>query len=544
MAVVPATVNATEPAVTVAASPENPTPESFPVDPNDHWFATEHLRHNLRQRTVNAGMITLSAQAAKFFIRMGSAAVFARLLVPADFGLVAMVTVITGFVEMFKDAGLATATVQADRVTHAQVSTLFWINILVAGVAGAAIAALAPFIVWFYGDPRLMRITFVLGLTVLFSGLSVQYQALLRRRMEFGKLAITELASMGGGVSLGLLMAYRGWGYWSLVGMIAAGPVIVAICSYAMIPWRPGRPGDVKTVMSQLKFGLGLSGSSMVGYTRETFARLLIGWYYDAALLGIYSRAQDLIQLPIRQALPAITAVLVPALSRMQNEPERYRAAFRRIFAIALLMTYPLVLMCIGCAREVVEVLLGGGEKWMAAETVLQGFALLALAVVPTALGGTALATMGKSREMFKWNVVGLVITVIAVGIALPFGIAWIAFAVGASTLFLRTPTFFDIVTKATPLKKSDLWLPMFGLGGACVVGIVVAWLTAYSLLGRLTSIPRLGVSLTAGLMAYGAVVMLVPTGRSAVYELVNMVIEKRREMKRKQPSGPTADTK
>ncbi len=503
------------------------------TDPRDHWFSTDHLKGNLRQRTMKAGMVTMTSQGVKLLIRVGSTAIFARLLTPKEFGVVASVTVITGFVEMFKDAGLATAMIQADRVTHRQASTLFWINVAVAVVAGCIIAALAPAIVWFYKDERLLNITFALAATVAVGGLSVQYIAILRRRMEFGKLAVIELITMPTGIVIGVVMAWYGWSYWSLIGMTMAGPVVGAIVSYFMVPWRPGKPSKVQTVMGQVKLGLGLSGASVLGYTRETFARLLIGRYFGISDLGVFSRAQELIQLPLRQALPPITSVLVPALSRLQNDPVRYRAAFRRIFSLALLVTYPLMLMCIGCAREIVEVLLGGGE-WMGAVPVLQGFGLLAISIVPTSLGGTALSTMGRSKELLTWNFYSLILTVICVLAAMPTGsIAWVAFAVGAGNLFLRTPGFFNMIAKATPLQLRDLWTPMLAFGGACIIGTIVAWLVARGMLSQgFTSVPRLAASLTLGVLVYSVIAYLLPSGREAIDELKGMVLSKLRKKK------------
>ena len=141
----------------------------------------------------------------------------ARLLTPADFGLIAMIAVVTGFVEMFKDAGLSVATVQRATVTHAQASTLFWINVALSLAVTLVVAALAPAIAWFYDEPKLTAITLALSATIVFGGLAVQHQALLRRRMEFGRLAFIEIASLAAGVVTAVLMAGRGWatGRWS-----------------------------------------------------------------------------------------------------------------------------------------------------------------------------------------------------------------------------------------------------------------------------------------------------------------------------------------
>src|SRR4029450_3053852 len=118
-------------------------------------FKTDHLLTNLKRRTISSGAVTLSAQGAKFLLNLISTMILARLLTPRDFGLVAMVTTVTVFLRVFKDSGLSVATVQRERITHAQVSNLFWINIATSALSTLIMAVAAPVIAWFYHNPRL-----------------------------------------------------------------------------------------------------------------------------------------------------------------------------------------------------------------------------------------------------------------------------------------------------------------------------------------------------------------------------------------------------
>jgi O-antigen/teichoic acid export membrane protein len=124
----------------------------------ERLFATSHLLGNLRNRTISAGLITVTAQSAQFAFLLGSTAVLARLLNPHDYGLIAMVATVLGFLRIFNDAGLTTVTIQREDITNAQVSNLFWLNVLVAGSTTMLIAAAAPLIAWFYREPDLIGI--------------------------------------------------------------------------------------------------------------------------------------------------------------------------------------------------------------------------------------------------------------------------------------------------------------------------------------------------------------------------------------------------
>src|SRR5207248_3564572 len=181
-------------------------------------FKTDHLLTNLKGHTISSGAVTVSAQGAKFLLNMASTMILARLLMPRDFGLVAMVMTVANFLRVFKDAGLSIATVQREKITHAQVSNLFWINVGVSALCTLIVAASAPLIGSFYHNSRVIEIALLLSLTFLISGLTVQHQALLKRQMRFKALALIEVGSMAVGVLVAVVMALMGYRYWSLVG--------------------------------------------------------------------------------------------------------------------------------------------------------------------------------------------------------------------------------------------------------------------------------------------------------------------------------------
>src|SRR6266481_547582 len=177
------------------------------IDPNEKHLGTDHLLSDLKGRTISGAFITIVAQGAQFLLSLVSIMVLARLLTPKDFGLFAMVTTVMGYLRVFKDAGLSTATVQREGITHAQVSNLFWINVAVSGAISLVVAASAPTIAWFYREPRLVPITLALSITFLLSGLTIQHTALLNRQMRFMAIPIIQAGWVLIGVAVGIAMA-------------------------------------------------------------------------------------------------------------------------------------------------------------------------------------------------------------------------------------------------------------------------------------------------------------------------------------------------
>src|SRR5438477_2809261 len=188
------------------------------IDPNEKHLGTDHLLSDLKGRTISGAFITIVAQGAQFLLSLVSIMVLARLLTPKDFGLFAMVTTVMGYLRVFKDAGLSTATVQREGITHAQVSNLFWINVAISGGVSLILAAGSPIVAWFYREPRLVPITLILSITFVLSGLIVQHTALLNRQMRFKAIAIIQVGSMFVGIAVSIVMARLKFGYWSLVG--------------------------------------------------------------------------------------------------------------------------------------------------------------------------------------------------------------------------------------------------------------------------------------------------------------------------------------
>ena len=187
-----------------------------PINANNSHFSTEHLSLGLRRLSVRGGAATFAGQGMKFVLSLGSTMILARLLTPQDFGLIAMVIAVTEFILVFKDLGLSTATVQQAEIDHDQVSTLFWINVALSATLMLITFALAPVIAWFYKDPRLISVTAAISTTFLFGGLTVQYQALLRRQMRISAVVTIEVAAIAIGILTGILCAWVGMGYMGL----------------------------------------------------------------------------------------------------------------------------------------------------------------------------------------------------------------------------------------------------------------------------------------------------------------------------------------
>jgi PST family polysaccharide transporter len=435
---------------------------------------------------------------------MGSTILLARLLMPSDFGLIAMVTAITGFVAKFKDAGLSTATVQRKDITHDQVSTLFWINVALSAAVMLVVAAMAPLIGAFYSEPRLVWVTLALAATMVFGGLTVQHQALLRRQMRFKALAVVEISSMAGGVSVAIVMAILDFGYWSLVGMIGGAAVINAAMVWVLCDWRPGLPKRGSGVGQMVKFGGGLTGFSFLNYFTRNTDNIVIGFALGSGPLGIYSKAYQLLSLPISQINAPVASVMLPALSRLQDNPRRYRRAYLRALSAIAIVGMPIVVCAFLLADEAVAILLGPG--WEQAAEVFRWLAPAALFGTVNVAPGWLCVSLGRAGTQLRWAVISAPLTVIAFLVGVRWGVTGVAAAFSVSWC-IGFYIFVAMACHGSPVRQSDIGRALVPPLSASAMSLAIG-LAFYPIVVNI--VPASAMSLAVGLTFFPIVVDIV----------------------------------
>lgn len=437
-----------QPAVAVGADP--------PSTEGEEHFNTDHLLQNLGEHAVSSGCVTGAAQAVKFVLNLISAVVLARLVTPEEFGVVGMVLAVTALLGLFKEAGLSTATVQRETITQDQVSSLFWINVALSGLVAIVSVALAPLIAWFYRDPRLVDVMLALSVTFLLTGSTVQHNALLVRQMRFRAIAIIEISSMLAGIAIGCCMALFGYGYWSLVGMQVCVAASTLVLTWWTSGWRPTLPKRRSGVAPLLKFGAHLTLSDLVGRLAARTDGILIGRFFGAESLGLYTRANILLARPLEQLLSPISSVVIPVLSRLQSDPERYRATFLRAYDTVALVIFPLTALFLVLSEPLVILLLG--PEWKDAVPLFAGFTLVAVSLPLSVIASWLFMSQGRGRDLFQTYSATGAVTVAAFVVGLRWGPLGIVLALAVASLSVRLPILYYRAGRCGPVSTADLW--------------------------------------------------------------------------------------
>ena len=423
---------------------------------------------------LRGGLAKLISQTGSFTLRLGFTVAAARLLEPEDFGLVAMVTVVTAILDLFSTAGLSSAAVQKSTINTEQISTLFWINILVGVTLSLLCIALAPFIVAFYHEPRLFWVTVAMGAAFVCNAAGAQHLALLQRQMRYVTLAKIEFCCQFVSLALGLCLALAGYAYWALVAAAIALPAATTLSTWTVTGWIPGPPRRGAGIRSMLHFGGTVTVNGVISYMTYSFDKFIIGRIWGASSLGSYSVASQLLNTPTSNLNMALGGVTFSALSRLQNDPVRFRSYFLKGYALNVSLTLPITIFLAMFAQQVVLVLLG--PRWSEAAPIFQ---MLAPAVVffgiANPLAWVLFASHRHVRSLQQSIVIaGLVLTACIIG--LPYGPKGVAAGFSTAMIFWLIPHAMWTL-RGTPVAPRDL----VRTGSPPLIAAIVSTTTAYA---------------------------------------------------------------
>lgn len=420
----------------------------------------------------------LGAQMVRVAVQLLALVMLARLLPPQAFGLLAMVGAVSIVLDLVKDFGLSTATIQRQEIGHAQVSALFWINVgLGAGMAGLLFVA-APLLASFYGQPELTDVARWMCLGFLASSLTVQHWALLRRQMRFGAIAGIETGAEIAGAALAIAAAASGAGYWALVLQRIASPVLSMAASWWICGWRPAAPrpsifraGGLRHLLA---FGAGVMGGGLAAAFSRSIDQILVGWLWGASVLGLYERTTRLLMLPVNTINAPVYAAAMPALSRLVDDATRYRALFGQMIQKLALLTMPAFGLCAMVADWVVIVLLG--EAWLEAVPLVMLFSLAALALPVQMAAGILYMTHARGGELLRASLVDAAIVLAAILVGLRWGVVGIAASLASVGLVIRAPVAFWLATRGQPVAMGDIWRAIAPPATASLAIMAAVW--------------------------------------------------------------------
>lgn len=395
----------------------------------------------LRRVAVRSAAAALSAATLSLGLRVVGTVVLARLLTPADFGLVTMVTTVSLLLANFGVNGFTEAVIQFEEMDHRTASNLFWLNMGGGLVLAIGLAAAAPLLGRFYQNALVANVTIGLSVGIFIAAGSVIHLALLKRAMRFTASSANDVVTVAVYTVVTIVLASRGWGYWALVLGTVASQLSTTVGAWWLCRWIPGLPRRTRKMGGILRFAAKVYGQFGLRYATRNVDNLLVGWQFNAAALGFYKKAYDLFALSASQLTAPLDNVALAALSRLNQDPPRFRrylaSSLGIIAFVGLAVSADLTLV----GRDVVRLVLGA--QWAEAGRIFQLFGPGIGVMLLCSTVGWIHLSIGNPGRWLRWTVVEFAVTASFFVLALPWGPTGVAAAWSLSYCILLVPAFW-----------------------------------------------------------------------------------------------------
>lgn len=417
--------------------------------------ASSQRQGSLARRTISGLGWSLGAQVLKQGSQFLISVFLARLLAPQEFGLVAMVVVFSGFASLFNDLGFGPALVQRQEIEERHFCSVFWLNMVFGTALAGLMSGVSPLIAKFYREPRLIPIVILVGLCFPLSSLGLVQKAILTRKMDFRSLGLIDfgIATISGIIAI--VLAERGFGVWSLVYQMLCLAILEVVGLWWVSSWRPRALFDRTAIRELLGFSSNLTGFSAINYWYRNGDNLLVGKFFGSVALGTYSRAYNLMLLPLSQITYVVSKVMFPTLSRLQDDQKRVKDIYLRSIALIALVTFPLMLGLLVVADHFILAIYG--TAWAGVIPILRVFCILGLVQSISSTAGWIFQSQGRTDWMFWWGIICALVSVGAMILGVYLGSAMAVAACLTVVGILLMPPAFSISGELIGMTPLDI---------------------------------------------------------------------------------------
>ena len=480
------------------------------------------MQGDIGRRSVRSGFVRFAERGGILALSVASTATLARLLTPEDFGLIAMVAVLSAIVNSLKNFGLPMALVHREEIRPEAADALFWMTIGLSAALCIAMAAGGPLLALLFKEPRVTSLTVATAGALFLLALGAPQNALLMRQMRFGALASIGVSAEAVGMTVGVVAAWRGLGPWALVLQLAVTNALLSTLHVIASGWWPSfkpRTWKHSGLRVLTSYGLSYSGFGIVEHIGRHLDRVLVGVVGGASTLGLYDNAFRWSLFPLQQVFRPLLGVAVAGLSRVQHDAALFRAYVRRSVLPVLGVALPTLAFVAAAADPVVRVLLG--DQWLDAIPLLRWLAAAAFVRCFTKVAQWLFLAEGRTQLQLRWGLASTPLFIVAVVIGVQWGAYGVAIGFFSATALLVVPEM-AVAIRGSAVQMQDLvaaaWRPVVSsLAAALSTGLAMPWLPE-------AAIPGLGASASLFASVYALVWLSLPGGVQATREVMSLL--------------------
>lgn len=422
---------------------------------------TANKETNLKAATRRGLFWSMLGNLANQGMRFAFGIILARLLTPEAYGIVGMVMVFVAVISVFIDCGFAQALICKKDREDIDYSTEFWFNVGVGIVGYGVLFLIAPFVALFYAIPELCAILRVVGLGVIVNSLAVVPTAIFQIRLDFKTPAtISVIAHLVSG-AIGIAIAYSGGGVWALVVQQIVSGALTVVVLWCLAHWRPLFRFSKSSFQYLWSYGSRILGASIIQQVYDNLYPLIIGRFFSAASLGLYSRAQGFATLPSTNISGVLNNVSFPILSKINGDGQRLKDVYTKMIQSTAFLVFPMMLGLAAVSDPLVRILLN--EQWYGCVGLLQVLCIALIWHPLSSLQLNVIKAVGRSDIILTLEFIKRSLGIISIVISLPFGVfgLCVGFAILYVVCFSMNTYFVGRVLNTSALTQLSNLIPV-----------------------------------------------------------------------------------
>lgn len=438
----------------------------------------------LKQKTVTGFIWTSAGMLGNGFVSFLVTMILARILMPYDFALVALLSIFLAISNVIVDSGFSQAIIRDDNPSETDLSSVFYFNIVLSFTIYLFLYIAAPYISNYFEAPELKLLSRVVFLVIIFNSFSIIQNATLNRNLNFAAVNKSSVIGsfLAGGISI--IMAFTGFGIWALVANMVLLPFFRSIILWNHSKWRPIKSFSIKSVKKYFAFGGFLMVQGIIDAISTNLVSLLIGKTYTKNDLGYFSQGRKLDGYIVTPFNSIIQKVTYPILSKIKNDSERLKEGYRKIVGVVMFVFIPVMVFTIGTSENMIVTLFG--TKWAEAGVYLKIAAIGAILFPLQYVCTNILMIKGKTNIMLRFSFIKHGIRIILLFAFLKSGVLALAIVFSLSTLIGSVLLIFPGM-KYIKYNIIELFLDLFKSISATLVGLIPVLLLDMSLSGQNT---------------------------------------------------------
>ncbi len=433
------------------------------------------MEQRLKHNAISAMIWTAFGKFGMLSIQLAANMCLARLLMPADFGAVGMLTIFMAVSEVFITAGFGQALIQKKKIAPIDCTTVFYWNLFASGIIYLVLFFCAPMIAAFYNMPILSSVLRVQSLSLIISSFSIVQNNLLQKNLQFKALYVRTLIATVLGTSSAIILAIKGYGIWSLVFSSLVSSFANSLLLWFRSSWKPTLAFSVQSFRELFSFGSLMAMSSIVDQLYQEIQGLIIGKMYSATDMGYYAQARKLNSVPTSSLSQIVSQVSFPVFSKLQNDKDNLRNAVRKTAKSVTYLNFPLMMLLVVIAPPLIHLLYG--DKWDASIPYFRILCVSGMFYTILTTNNSVVKSLGKSALFLKIRLIqrGLGIAFMCFGAV--YSIKGILYGLVIGNCF----NYLIVSWYTSKLIDYSLWNQMKDIGNSFATSIIAALIACFA---------------------------------------------------------------